>query len=156
MQLINALTNARNLGVDTRMHIRNEMMAAGLRKLLPALRNSIDPRLRLHISLWEKNSKWDIQEIRARCVAMNAAGRISRIILSLYMLVSSLSSVTVGRGRECNAMQCGRRIQKVRLDYHDIEEVFRMVEDLTTSTKANYEFQRLLQSLLVTPQYVVT
>jgi hypothetical protein len=75
MQLINALTNTRNLGVDTRMHIRNEMMAAGLRKLLPALKNSIDPRLRLHISLWEKNSKWDIQEIRARCVAVNAAGR---------------------------------------------------------------------------------
>ena len=30
MQLINALTNAKYLTVDMRMHIRNEMMAAGM------------------------------------------------------------------------------------------------------------------------------
>lgn len=140
MQLINALTNTRNLGVDTRMHIRNEMMTAGLRKLLPTLKNSIDPNLRRHISLWEKNSKWDIQEIRARYVhdgcgqlRCGPAGLVLRARVELHY-----------------------RIQKVRLDYHDIEEVFRMVEDLTTGTKSNYEFQRLLQSLLVTPQYVKT
>ena len=31
MQLINALTNAKYLTVDMRMHIRNEMMIAGKR-----------------------------------------------------------------------------------------------------------------------------
>ncbi|KNC87198.1 hypothetical protein SARC_00675 [Sphaeroforma arctica JP610] len=59
MQMINSVTNAPHLTVDHRVHLRNEIMAAGLRGALPTLREhaAIDEQLRTHVVLWEDNSK---------------------------------------------------------------------------------------------------
>ena len=45
-------------------------------------------------------------------------------------------------------------MKKVEVDLRDIEEVYQMVEDLTSGTASSYELERMLQALLVTPLYV--
>eukprot|EP01134_Creolimax_fragrantissima_P003158 CFRG3158T1 len=68
MQMINSLTNASHLTVDHRVHLRNEIMAAGLRGYLPRLKElaESDEQLKIHIVLWEDNSRWDRNTLQAR------------------------------------------------------------------------------------------
>ncbi|XP_050166729.1 protein diaphanous homolog 2 isoform X6 [Myiozetetes cayanensis] len=122
MQLINALVTSPD-DLDFRIHLRNEFLRCGLKKILPALKDKENDELDIQLRVFDENKDEDHFELSHRLSDIKAEmDDVSEVFHLLYNLVKDTSS-------ENYFLSILQHFLLIRNDYYIRPQYYKIIEE---------------------------
>ncbi|XP_058279870.1 protein diaphanous homolog 2 isoform X2 [Hirundo rustica] len=122
MQLINALVTSPD-DLDFRIHLRNEFLRCGLKKILPALKDKENDELDIQLRVFDENKDEDHFELSHRLSDIKAEmDDVSEVFHLLYNMVKDTSS-------ENYFLSILQHFLLIRNDYYVRPQYYKIIEE---------------------------
>uniref|UniRef100_A0A8C4FC84 Diaphanous-related formin 2 n=1 Tax=Dicentrarchus labrax TaxID=13489 RepID=A0A8C4FC84_DICLA len=123
MQLINALVTSPD-DLDFRIHLRNEFLRCGLKKILPELKETEE--LDIQLKVFNENKEEDSIELSHRLDDIRAEMEYPFLSFLLYHLLSNMVKDT---GSEAYFLSVLQHLLLIRNDYYIRPQYFKVIEE---------------------------
>ncbi|XP_075576527.1 protein diaphanous homolog 2 [Pelecanus crispus] len=122
MQLINALVTSPE-DLDFRIHLRNEFLRCGLKKILPGLKDKANEELDIQLKVFDENKEDDLLELSHRLNDIRAEmDDVNEVFHLLYNMLKDTSS-------ENHFLSILQHFLLIRSDYYVRPQYYKIIED---------------------------
>ncbi|XP_043913564.1 protein diaphanous homolog 2 isoform X2 [Protopterus annectens] len=126
MQFINALLTSVDEDLDFRIHLRNEFLRCGLRKILPELKEKANEELDIQLKVFDENKDEDLTELRHRFKDIQVEmDDINEVYHLLYNMVKDTKA-------EHFFLSILQHLLLIRSDYYIRPQYYKIIEECTS------------------------
>uniref|UniRef100_A0A8C2TXP9 Diaphanous related formin 2 n=1 Tax=Coturnix japonica TaxID=93934 RepID=A0A8C2TXP9_COTJA len=121
MQLINALVTSPE-ELDFRIHLRNEFLRCGLKKILPALKEKENEELDIQLKVFDESKEEDLIELSKIYFLNNVLTDVNEVFQFLYNMLKDTSS-------ENRFLSILQHFLLIRNDYYVRPQYYKIIEE---------------------------